>query len=294
MGISERSCRLFFLDLSECHHGSHLLEYRTVCIRRYFWYHRSRRVRGRYSIPIDVHVILNCYSRRFLPRVTAMVTTHKTDRELSDLFIRTGRIQYIILAFILSGFILFGKQFIILWAGPNYADSYIIALLFFIPLTVPLIQNMGITILQARNQMKFRSILYICIALASLVAQIILARFWGGIGCAIGTAGALVLGQILIMNIYYQKRQHLNIVQFWKEISKMSIVPILLIILSSLLLRSIQIDNFVKLSIGIIIFSIIYIPSFWKFGMNNYERELIGSPVKIYFLESANNDKHSR
>lgn len=41
------------------------LEYRTVCIRRYFWYHRSRRVRGRYSIPIDVHVILNCYSRRF-------------------------------------------------------------------------------------------------------------------------------------------------------------------------------------------------------------------------------------
>lgn len=220
----------------------------------------------------------------FLPRVTAMVTTHKTDRELSDLFIRTGRIQYIILAFILSGFILFGKQFIILWAGPNYADSYIIALLFFIPLTVPLIQNMGITILQARNQMKFRSILYICIALASLVAQIILARFWGGIGCAIGTAGALVLGQILIMNIYYQKRQHLNIVQFWKEISKMSIVPILLIILSSLLLRSIQIDNFVKLSIGIIIFSIIYIPSFWKFGMNNYERELIGSPVKNLFL----------
>lgn len=48
----------------------------------------------------------------FLPRVTAMVTKNNDKKELSDLFIRTGRVQYVVMAFILSGFIVFGKYFI--------------------------------------------------------------------------------------------------------------------------------------------------------------------------------------
>lgn len=220
----------------------------------------------------------------FLPRISAMVATHKSNRELSELFIRIGRIQYIILAFILSGFILFGKQFIALWAGSGYEESYLIALCFLIPLTIPLIQNIGITILQARNQMKFRSVLYICIALVALCAQIVMARNWGGIGCAIGTASALIVGQILIMNIYYHKKQHIDIKKFWIEILKMSHIPVLLILLFAFILKYVQLDGILKLGGGIILFSIIYIPLFWKFGMNNYERELIGLPIKKLFL----------
>ena len=154
-----------------------------------------------------------------------MVATNRSRKEISDLFIRTGRIQYIVLAYILSGFIIFGRQFIELWAGAGYSDAYMISLLFFIPLTVPLIQNLGITILQARNEMKFRSVLYIIIALVSLAMQIVLTRHFGGIGCAMGVSGALVVGQILIMNVYYRRRQDLDIMTFWKEISKMSIIP---------------------------------------------------------------------
>ena len=70
----------------------------------------------------------------FLPRVTSMVSRHSSDREISDLFIRTGRVQYIIMAYILTAFIVFGKAFIHLWAGPGYEDAYPITLLFFIPL----------------------------------------------------------------------------------------------------------------------------------------------------------------
>ena len=53
----------------------------------------------------------------FLPKVTAMVARNNDRNEISNLFIKTGRIQYIIIAFILSGFIIFGRDFIILWAG---------------------------------------------------------------------------------------------------------------------------------------------------------------------------------
>ena len=211
----------------------------------------------------------------FLPKVTAMVATNRSRKEISDLFIRTGRIQYIVLAYILSGFIIFGRQFIELWAGAGYSDAYIISLLFFIPLTVPLTQNLGITILQARNEMKFRSVLYIIIALVSLAMQIVLTRFFGGIGCAMGVSGALVVGQILIMNVYYRRRQDLDIKTFWKEISKMSIIPIVLIFSSMLVIRHFfALDSWGKLILGIAAFSLVYIPLFFRFSMTDDERNL--------------------
>lgn len=211
----------------------------------------------------------------FLPKVTAMVATNRSRKEISDLFIRTGRIQYIVLAYILSGFIIFGRQFIELWAGTGYSDAYMISLLFFIPLTVPLIQNLGITILQARNEMKFRSVLYIIIALVSLAMQIVLTSHFGGIGCAMGVSGALVVGQILIMNVYYRRRQDLDIMTFWKEISKMSIIPIVLIISSMLVIRHFfALDSWGKLILGIAAFSSVYIPLFFRFSMTDDERNL--------------------
>lgn len=223
----------------------------------------------------------------FLPKVTAMVATNRSRKEISDLFIRTGRIQYIVLAYILSGFIIFGRQFIELWAGAGYSDAYIISLLFFIPLTVPLIQNLGITILQARNEMKFRSVLYIIIALVSLAMQIVLTRYFGGIGCAMGVSGALVVGQILIMNVYYRRKQGLDIKTFWKEISKMSIIPIVLIFSSMLVIRHFfALDSWGKLILGIAAFSLVYIPLFFRFSMTDEERNLFISMFHKIFARA--------
>ena len=223
----------------------------------------------------------------FLPKVTAMVATNRSRKEISDLFIRTGRMQYIVLAYILSGFIIFGRQFIELWAGAGYSDAYIISLLFFIPLTVPLIQNLGITILQARNEMKFRSVLYIIIALVSLTLQIVLTKFFGGIGCAIGVSGALVVGQILVMNVYYRRKQDIDIMTFWKEICKMSIIPIILICSSMLIINHFfALDSWGKLILGISVFSLVYIPLFFRFSMIDEERNIIISMFYKIFAKS--------
>ena len=216
----------------------------------------------------------------FLPKVTSMVTTSNHIVAISDLFIRTGRIQYIIMALILSGFIVFGRQFINLWAGPGYEDAYFICVLFFVSLLIPLIQNMGVTILQARNQMKFRSLLYILIAVVALAFQIVLAKKYGGIGCAVAVAGALLLGQGLIMNIYYSKKQKINIGKFWKEILKMSIVPFVLTLVSIYAIRHYEIRSWHELALAILIFCAVYIPLFWLFSMNKYERDLVKIPMK--------------
>jgi len=216
----------------------------------------------------------------FLPKVTAMATREKSEKEISDLFIRTGRIQFVVMAFILTGFILFGRQFINLWAGKGYEDTYIITLCFFIPLLIPLIQNVGITILQARNQIRFRALLYIAIAVLSLVMQLLLVKKYGGIGCAFAIGSALVIGHVIIMNIYYFKKQAIDIPRFWKEIGKMALVPSILGVLTFLVLRHVDTSTVLNLAIAVLIFSVFYIPTFWFTSMNKYERDLIYHPIK--------------
>ena len=216
----------------------------------------------------------------FLPKVTSMVARSDNKKEISNLFIRTGRVQYIVLSLILSGFIVFGRDFISLWAGPGYEEAYVITLLFFVSLLIPLIQNLGITILQARNQMRFRSLLYIVIAVLSLVCQIAMAKQYGGVGCAIAIAGALFLGQGLIMNIYYHCKQGLDIVSFWWEILKMSIVPFALCVGFACLLSNVRLNSWSSLGLAITLFVVVYCPLFFCFSMNHFERDLFIKPIK--------------
>jgi hypothetical protein len=127
--------------------------------------------------------------------------------------------------------------------------------------------------------MKFRSLLYIVIAFAALALQILFAKKWGGIGCAIAVSSALIVGQGFIMNIYYSKKQGLDILTFWKEIGKMSIVPLVVSILALIVLKHVTINSWLILLASVICFSLIYLPSFWFFSMNQYERDLITSPI---------------
>lgn len=242
-----------------------------------------------YGIAIQIQQMYMSFSTAIsgilLPKITALTTQKNSEKQISDLFIRTGRLQFIVMSFILSGFVVFGRQFIELWVGNSYSDAYYICLLFFFPLLVPLIQNVAISILQARNQMRFRSLLYLVISLVSFVASLPLTKYYGVIGCAIATSCALFLGHVLIMNIYYQKRVDLDIISFWKEIIKMAIIPFILSLGSLYLLNNLIISNWISFIIGIIFFSLLYIPLFWLFSMNKYEKDLVKNIISKFKLK---------
>lgn len=160
----------------------------------------------------------------YLPHVTGMVARKEPISNLSELFIQIGRWQYYLLALVATGFIIFGKQFISLWAGPGFEDSYIITLLIIIPFTVDLIQNIGLAILQAMNRYDFRARTYLLTGILNLILAIPLGIRYGGIGCAVATGISMIVGNGFIMNWYYLKEIHLAINSFWKQIGKISFV----------------------------------------------------------------------
>lgn len=214
-----------------------------------------------------------------LPKVTKMEEAGASDKEFTNIFIRTGRIQYIIMALIMSGFILYGKEFItLMWVGSEYEQSYIIACILMIPVTIPLIQNVGLNIIQAKNQYKFRVMVLLFFAVVNLIISIFLSKIYGGIGAAIGTAISMILGKTIFMNIFYYKKTHIDIPLFWKNILKMTI-PILIAITIGIIIKTINpITNKFNLIIEIFVYTLIYISMMWKLGMNNYEKELIIKP----------------
>ncbi len=216
----------------------------------------------------------------FLPRVTQISVKESAQYELSELFIKVGRIQFIILALFLSGFILYGKQFVNLWAGPRYSTSYLVAMILIIPLTVPLIQTTGISILQAKNMHSFRAIVYLLIAVVNVAISVPMIKLWGPIGSAIGTAASLTIGQIMVMNIYYCTHLRLEIGKFWREISKMVPATLLPCGFAFLLKQLISADRLSTFVFNVVLYTIIYCLSMYFCGMNLYERQLILNPLK--------------
>lgn len=224
-----------------------------------------------------------------LPRITKMENDNASDEEFTDIFIKTGRIQYIVMALIMSGFVLFGKEFInIMWVGSEYAESYIIACILMLPSTIPLIQNVGLNILQAKNRYKFRVIVLMIFAVVNVCISIILAKKYGGVGAALGTAISTILGQVIFMNIFYQKKIGINIIKFWKNILTMSIPMIFVIILAIILKTIVPINSVIVLVAQIVLYTLIYCLIVYRFSINEYEKQLILKPINKIIRRKQN------
>ena len=133
---------------------------------------------------------------------------------------KVGRIQFLLLSLISCGFIFLGREFIYLWAGDGYEQSYTITLLLILPATIPLAQNVSLEIMRAKNMHKVRSFMYFAMAIANIAISIPCIRLWEAQGAALGTAVTLILGDCIGMNLYYHKRVGLDMIYYWKQIVK--------------------------------------------------------------------------
>lgn len=218
-------------------------------------------------------------SNVFVPKVNRIVAESNDDSLLTKLFTKVGRMQFMILALILSGFIFFGIPFVSIWAGTEYRDAYVVALLLIVPVTVPLIQNLGIEIQRAKNMHKARAVVYLAIAIVNVFISIPLIKIMGPAGAALGTAISLVAGNIIFMNWYYQARIGMNMFYFWKEIAKFIPALIAPSIVGILIKKFADITGLVKLGAFAIIYTGVYGLSMYFLGMNAEEKQLIMGPI---------------
>lgn len=220
-------------------------------------------------------------SNVFTPKVTMMSVKKHSNSDVSELLIRIGRIQFYIVSFVLSGYIVFGQDFISFWAGKGYEDAYWIALLTMVPLSIPLIQSIAYSSCVAQNKHRFRAIVYAVIAVINVISTYLVIPYFGIIGAAVCTAVSFIVGNGIIMNAYYQINMKLDIWGFWKNIIRISLIPIIMIIGGLLIVNYVfNLTSMIGLFIGVLIYSLIFWIAEWFLSMNSYEKNLFGSILK--------------
>ncbi|MDX9787095.1 MAG: oligosaccharide flippase family protein [Desulfobacterales bacterium] len=237
---------------------------------------------GIYAIALQVNTIYNTLpsmiSSVFLPRITRLVVEDADGELLTRAIIGPSRYQLMLVGCVLGGFILFGRQFISLWAGPEYVGAWATALFIVAPVTIPICQNTILSILYAKMLNRDRALITLAFAVISGVSAVFLIRAFGLYGPAIATGLALLIGHGVVMNLYYHYYVGLNMWLFFKKVSERILTVIVAVTVVGAALVYLPVgEGWVGLTVRLILFLILYALSMWLFGMNESERALFRS-----------------
>ncbi|MBW9145264.1 oligosaccharide flippase family protein [Clostridium sp. CM027] len=218
----------------------------------------------------------NVISSMFLPKLTKLVAKEENKKELMNILVKISRIQFFIASFILIGFILVGKQFILMWAGEGYDLSYYIAILLMIPQMLSIVQSLFATMLEAMNKHRVKALIYLGVAIFNLILSLILVKSLGAIGCALGTAVGMIINSLL-NNLYYKFKLNLDMGYYWRNISNLILPTILCLGIGYMVVKFINPINYIDIFLFGVIFTTLHLLVFWMLGLNKSEKILIQS-----------------
>lgn len=216
----------------------------------------------------------------FLPRLSKLAVISDDMAEINALFLKVGRIQFSIIGLVISGFFVFGRLFINLWIGFDFHEAYTMTMIIMIPLTIPLIQNIGMLILQAKNKHAFRSIVYLMISILNIIISIPFSKAFGGLGIAVAMSFCITIGHVIILNWYYRKIIGICVGLFFKEIGKLCVPVLLSSILGFAFIKVVPITGWLLFFISAVIYTFGYFVLLWIMGFNRYEKNLLVSILK--------------
>lgn len=214
----------------------------------------------------------------FTPSIISMV--YKNDKTyITNSIFRFVRIQTYVLLITLLNFILFGQDFIVLWAGDQYQEVYQISLIIMIPMTFALLLDFGYIIQIANNSFKYR---IITLFLSFITAFILINELYGITlkSYAFIVSLSLLLGQIIFMIFYINYIIKFNIWLIIKNIIKISLFPLIYTLLFHIfqgkihLILNFEIDIY-KFIISIVIYNIGMVQIYWFLCFSTEERSMV-------------------
>ncbi len=237
-----------------------------------------------YSIGLQLYNMYEQFAMAFsdmmLPTVSKQIAVGASSEELENTVIKIGRLEFIVLGGALCGFAIIGQEFINLWLGAEYLFAWKVGLLLMIPTTIPLIQNVCLSILRAKNKMLFRTIAVSIMAVFNFIFTIVGVPIFGAIAACIGTMIGLIGANIIAMNIYYVKVIKLNIFRIFSNILSKTWVCCILSGIVLYFVNQCLYGNWIVWLVKVVLFIVVYGVLLLLFGLKGYERNYILSVLK--------------
>lgn len=213
------------------------------------------------------------------PGVVSLIEKGVNVKIIQEEMIKIGRIVFMFLGVVWCGFLLYGKEFICLWAGSeNVKGFYVAAILMFAHMIMQ-IEAIGTQILWAKNEHKEQAILKLTIVILNIVLTVILIRWNPLLGSTIGTFISYLLGDILVMNIIFKWKIGISLREYYFGISKGILGALILTFLIGLGINKLPIMGWSGLICKILLLCSAYGVLIYKIGWNTYEKNLIGRTI---------------
>lgn len=213
-------------------------------------------------------------NRMTIPHATRFVSKNPTPQEVTTEMSRIGRIVAIPQLGILGGFVVFGQDFVTLWAGDLYHEAYHIALIMMGTWLIQLTQDYGNSLIEAKGRVRIMSIVNFISIFAGVIAAYLVAPRWGVMGLACSLAGGTLLAT-LSCNIYYRLYLRLNTVEYFKRVfgKSLMVTATLTGLFAIAKEQLIAAQSWLWMMIGIICYIISYIALTYLITLTAEERE---------------------
>ncbi|MCD8058659.1 MAG: oligosaccharide flippase family protein [Bacteroides fragilis] len=209
-----------------------------------------------------------------LPTATTVVKEDKDGSKIHNLIVRTGRLQFLLLGATVTGFLVLGKDFLGLWLGDGFGDVYYIALILMLPSLFELCVNVCLSVLRARNMLKFRTgVLTSTTILNFLITVFGLYFFRSYYAAAIGTAASFVIGSLIIMNIYYYRKLGFHMIKIYASIVDRIWLCMIAAGVSTAVSSRFLNGSWLYFFINVIIFVCVYAITLLTFGLKRDEKK---------------------
>ena len=211
----------------------------------------------------------------YAPQVAANVTIGHSGKKLTDSLIQPSRLISLIGGMVLFGFIAVGKQFISIVYGKDYLLAWWIALIIMVPMFINMTNGVIVNVLDVLNKRIIRSLALLITTITNIILTIFFIDWFGIIGATIATGICTLLGQVLIMNIYYQKSIGIHVLYMFFKTYKGILVYQFLGMAAALIVGKLIENIYLSFIAGGVLFVIIALGGFILFGMNDEERKML-------------------
>ncbi|OBS13151.1 hypothetical protein ATE49_13885 [Elizabethkingia miricola] len=213
----------------------------------------------------------------FLPEISRLEKKDDNKTEITNLMIKVGRIQLLIMGLFFIGLIVLGKDFILLWMGNGFSASYYVILFLILPSIITITQEVAYTYLFVINELKYRAILFLTASIISFIISYYLSSLYGAIGSAIGIFVGVMLCHVIGMNYIYWKKIKLDIPRFYKEVfGRQLFLWIIILLIGFFINKNIRFENlWLSFIFKGVFLSILFILGQWFYGMKGEEKNMI-------------------
>jgi O-antigen/teichoic acid export membrane protein len=194
-------------------------------------------------------------------------------------FYLSTKIAICLTSFVSFGFIAWGRLFIERWMGPNYLDAYPCLVILVIGLTVSLWQSASQSLLFGTSKHKFYAIANGAEAAANLALSLLLVRWFGITGVAMGVMAPMLLISLIAQPIYVCRLTGMPYKEYLNEMARTLGVVLVSLIIPGAVSMMFAAADYTRLAVVGLASGLAYLIGIWLYAFKSEESRLIREAV---------------